>query len=55
MSVGGIIEERCLTVEGAKVLDVGCGTGTFSLLLVLRGASVTALDFSGNMTMAFGI
>jgi SAM-dependent methyltransferase len=44
-----IIEERCLPVKGATVLDIGCGTGAFSLPFAVRGATVTALDFSEHM------
>src|SRR5690242_21301382 len=31
---------------GAKVLDVGCGTGTISLALARRGAEVVGIDAS---------
>ncbi len=48
-AVSGIIEERCLSITGAKILDIGCGTGAFALPLALQGASVTALDISENM------
>ncbi len=48
-AVSGIIEERCLSIKGAKILDIGCGTGAFALPLALEGASVTALDISENM------
>ena len=34
---------------GARVLDVGCGTGDLTLELVERGAHVTALDVSPGM------
>ncbi len=33
-----IMEAGCLRIEGAKALDIGCGTGTFSLPLALGGA-----------------
>ena len=36
-------------VAGLEVLDLGCGTGRHSLWLAARGASVTAVDFSGGM------
>jgi len=35
--------------EGSEVLEVGCGTGTVTRLLVDRGARVTALDQSPEM------
>ncbi len=34
---------------GASVLDVGCGTGTLSVLLAERGCSVTGVDLSPRM------
>jgi 2-amino-4-hydroxy-6-hydroxymethyldihydropteridine diphosphokinase len=37
---------------GMRVLDVGCGTGRFSVLLAHAGASVIGLDRSANMLAA---
>ena len=36
-------------VQGAAVLDLGCGTGRHGLWLAAAGASVTAVDFSEGM------
>jgi len=36
-------------VKGKKVLDAGCAAGWYTELLLNRGASVIALDFSPNM------
>ena len=36
-------------VNGLKVLDVGCGPGVYSQLLLERGAKVTAIDVSERM------
>jgi ubiquinone/menaquinone biosynthesis C-methylase UbiE len=36
-------------VQGRRVLEVGCGTGNFSLALSRRGAEVVGLDCSGPM------
>lgn len=44
-----VMENKGLSMEGVRILDVGSGPGTFALPLALRGASVTALDISGNM------
>jgi ubiquinone/menaquinone biosynthesis C-methylase UbiE len=36
-------------VRGLRIADVGCGTGRYAVPLALRGAEVTALDFSEAM------
>jgi len=36
-------------VMGKKILDLGCGTGNYSLELARRGATVTAIDPSREM------
>lgn len=37
-------------VEGAKVLDLGCGTGSVMAILESRGATVRGMDLSRDMT-----
>lgn len=36
-------------LHGARVLDIGCGTGRFSIECAKRGASVTGIDFAPSM------
>ncbi len=36
-------------VNGKRVIDLGCGTGIISSLLVKKGAEVTGIDISKNM------
>jgi SAM-dependent methyltransferase len=43
------LSERGFLRKGARVLDVGCGTGRAAIAFALRGACVTALDFSNGM------
>jgi len=38
--------------EGSRVLDVGCGTGSLSVLAVERGAIVSAVDAEPSMVAA---
>ena len=41
-----IIEELLLPVEGAEVIDVGCGDGHLTRMLTRRGAHVTGIEVS---------
>ncbi|WP_292368059.1 class I SAM-dependent methyltransferase [Methanoregula sp. UBA64] len=41
-----LIQEAGCTVEGARILDVGCGPGATSIPFAKAGADVTALDIS---------
>jgi len=36
-------------IRGKNILDLGCGTGRYSILLAKKGANVTAVDFSREM------
>jgi len=43
------IENLLGPVEGARALDLGCGSGTYSVWLSARGANLTGLDLSVTM------
>jgi ubiquinone/menaquinone biosynthesis C-methylase UbiE len=48
------VEERIMSelignVQGKQVLDIGCGTGRYCVLLAERGASVVGIDSSPKM------
>lgn len=43
------IEGRICASPGARVLDLGCGTGLLAARLAAAGCSVTGLDFSDEM------
>jgi SAM-dependent methyltransferase len=41
--------ERLPIVQGVKLLDVACGTGTASIPAARAGAEVTGIDLAGNL------
>lgn len=43
------LEEGGFSAKGARVLDIGCGTGALALPLARLGAEVTAFDISSGM------
>jgi 2-polyprenyl-3-methyl-5-hydroxy-6-metoxy-1,4-benzoquinol methylase len=43
------IEKEINFNKGARILDIGCGTGRHSLELARRGYKVTGIDLSGSM------
>ncbi|MDD6033856.1 MAG: class I SAM-dependent methyltransferase [Oscillospiraceae bacterium] len=45
----GRIYDAVRRLEGKRVLDLGCGTGTLAGKLYRDGYAVTAVDFSGEM------
>jgi len=44
-----IIAANGVPIGRSTILDIGCGTGGFTIPLAKQGAMVTALDFSRNM------
>ncbi len=44
-----LILRRCAEVKGLVVLDIGCGSGRFSVEMARRGASVVGVDISKEM------
>jgi len=43
------IAHRGITFEGKTILDIGCGTGVYTLHIAKNALHVTALDFSQEM------
>ena len=41
--------ELCGSVEGKRLLDIGCGSGRYSVEMARRGAEVVGIDFSTSM------
>lgn len=47
---------ECRNLSGKEVLDVGCGSGRYSVSLAKEGGRVTGIDFSANMLkLALGL
>ena len=41
--------DECGDLSGMRVLDIGCGSGQYLIRMAQLGATVTGLDFSGEM------
>ena len=48
-----LVEARGVEVDGAAILDIGCGSGMYSLPLAKRASLVVGLDFSQGMLDRF--
>lgn len=48
-TVVSLVKQRGVETEGAKILDIGCGTGTYALPLAREAQQITALDGSPAM------
>lgn len=48
-SVFEFMDEKGVLIEGKNVLDIGCGTGVYTLHLAKKALHVDALDFSKEM------
>ncbi|MBI5018224.1 MAG: methyltransferase domain-containing protein [Deltaproteobacteria bacterium] len=42
----GLLRDACVPGPGERILDVGCGTGVFTVDLLAAGAAVTGVDLS---------
>jgi ubiquinone/menaquinone biosynthesis C-methylase UbiE len=45
-----VMLDECGCVDGIRALDLGCGEGRFSRMLAGRGARVTGIDLTAEMT-----
>lgn len=43
------VMQECGDVRGIEILDLGCGSGRYSIELARRGAAVTGIDAAGEM------
>jgi SAM-dependent methyltransferase len=48
-----LAEQQGIVPEGKVILDIGCGTGVYSLPLAQRAVKVVGLDFSEGMIRRF--
>lgn len=44
-----LLTEQGINLQGIKILDLGCGTGRFTIPFARMGANVTAIDISREM------
>lgn len=49
-----IVKEKGIEIAGAKILDIGCGTGIYTLPLAQKAALVVGIDPSKTMLCRLG-